>query len=221
MNERGRILVIGGEKGGVGKSTIATNLSVSLTNKGAEVIIVDTDLQKTSINWIDRRNKLIEEGKNIPRVHGVLKDGNVRDIVKELADKYDIVIIDAAGTDSKSLRTSLTIADHLYTPIKASQADLETLPHMCQMVDAAKDINENLESKIIISMAPTNPFINEVEEASELLNDFSDYFKISNIFIRERKVYRDALLEGMGVVELHNDKARNEIEQLTKELLGE
>lgn len=221
MSERGRIIVVGGEKGGVGKSTITTNLAVSLTIQGAEVIIIDTDLQKTSISWIDRRNQLIEQGGDIPRIHGVSKDGNVRDIVQELAGKYDVVLIDAAGTDSKSLRTSLTIADILYTPIKASQADLETLPHMCQMVDAAKDLNENLISRIVISMAPTNPLINEIREASELLNNFTKYFSISKIFIKERKIYRDALLEGRGVVEMNNQKASLEIQELSKELLNE
>jgi len=53
---RGQIILIGGEKGGVGKSTITTNIAVEMSYRKAEVMIIDTDPQKTSINWIDRRN---------------------------------------------------------------------------------------------------------------------------------------------------------------------
>jgi len=60
---RGQIILIGGEKGGVGKSTITTNIAVEMSYRKAEVIIIDTDPQKTSINWIDRRNELIEKDK--------------------------------------------------------------------------------------------------------------------------------------------------------------
>ncbi len=132
---RGQIILIGGEKGGVGKSTITTNIAVEMSYRKAEVMIIDTDPQKTSINWIDRRNELIETGNlNVPRISGVSKDGNVKDIIKDFVTKYDLVLIDASGRDSQSLRTGLTVADKFYCPIRASQADLETLPHICKII---------------------------------------------------------------------------------------
>ena len=95
---RGQIILIGGEKGGVGKSTITTNIAVEMSYRKAEVIIIDTDPQKTSINWIDRRNELIETDKlNLPRISGVSKDGNVKDIIKDFCNRthsqYRIVAI--------------------------------------------------------------------------------------------------------------------------------
>jgi len=208
MVTRGQIILIGGEKGGVGKSTIATNIAVEMSYRKAQIIIIDTDPQKTSINWIDRRNELIETSNlNYPKITGVSKDGNIKDIIKDFVTKYDIVLIDASGRDSQSLRTGLTVADKFYCPIRASQADLETLPHICKIIEAAKDFNEHLISKAIISCAPTNPLINEVEEAKNLLSDFTEYLSLSKTFIRDRKIYRDALLQGKGVVELSNIKA--------------
>ena len=77
MVTRGQIILIGGEKGGVGKSTIATNIAVEMSYRKAQIIIIDTDPQKTSINWIDRRNELIETSNlNYPKITGVSKDGN-------------------------------------------------------------------------------------------------------------------------------------------------
>ena len=220
MITRGQIILIGGEKGGVGKSTIATNIAVEMSYRKAQIIIIDTDPQKTSINWIDRRNELIETSNlNYPKITGVSKDGNIKDVIKDFVTKYDIVLIDASGRDSQSLRTGLTVADKFYCPIRASQADLETLPHICKIIEAAKDFNEHLISKAIISCAPTNPLINEVEEAKNLLSDFTEYLSLSKTFIRDRKIYRDALLQGKGVVELGNIKATLEIKNLVNEIL--
>jgi chromosome partitioning protein len=221
MKERGQIILIGGEKGGVGKSTIATNLGVELAQRGAEVIIVDTDPQKTSVNWIDRRNDLISSGiPNIIKISGVSKCGNIKDIIQDFVYKYDIVLIDGAGRDSQALRTGLTVADKFLCPIKASQADLETLPHICEVIGAAKDFNSYLRTMTVISCAPTNPQINEIKEAKNLLRDFSEYLSLMNNFIRERKVYRDAMLEGRGVVEMNNEKAKKEFKNFVDEVLG-
>ena len=53
------IILIGSEKGGVGKSTLATNLATALALKGSDIILVDADRQSTSANWSqDRKEKL-------------------------------------------------------------------------------------------------------------------------------------------------------------------
>lgn len=221
MTSRAQIIVIGGEKGGVGKSTITTNLAVELVRRGAAVMIIDTDPQKTAINWVDRRNELLANNTQIEiaRVSGVSKFGNIKDTIQDFINKYDVILIDSAGRDSQSLRTGLTIADKFYCPIRASQADLETLPHVCNIIATARDFNEKLISKAVISCAPTNPQINEVKNAQILLSDFANDLGLIKIFIRERKVYRDALLEGKGVVEMNNPKAIDEFRKFTDEIL--
>lgn len=220
MTSRGQIIIIGGEKGGVGKSTITTNLAVELSIRGAEVIVIDTDPQKTAVNWIDRRNELISNNSDkLKKISGVSKCGNIKDIIQDFVNKYDVVLIDGAGRDSQALRTGLTIADKFFCPIRASQADLETLPHVCNIIKIAKDFNENLICKVVISCAPTNPRINEVKEAQALLSNFSEYLDLLNVFVRERKVYRDAMLEGKGVVEMSNKIAKEEFEHFVNAVM--
>lgn len=216
--ERAQIIVIGGEKGGVGKSTIATNVAVEIVTLGAKLMLIDSDPQKTSLNWVDRRNEL---NPMLPKVFGVSKEGNVREIIKEFASNYDIVLLDASGRDSKSLRTALTICDKFYCPVKPSQADLETLPHVCELINASKDINERLRAYAIVSMASPNYNIKDHTEASSLINDLHHYLELSKSIIMERKVYRDALLQGKGVTELQNNKATTEIKTLVKEMINE
>lgn len=216
--ERAQIIVIGGEKGGVGKSTITTNVAVEMVSQGARLMLIDSDPQKTSLNWIDRRNEL---NPTFSKIFGVSKEGNVREIIKELSINYDIILLDASGRDSKSLRTALTICDKFYCPIKPSQADLETLPHVCELISASSDINDKLKSYAIISMASPNYRTNDHTEASSSINDLNNYLKLSKSVIMERKVYKDALLQGKGVTELQNNKASLEIKKLVQEIINE
>ena len=67
-------------------------------------------------------------------------------------------------------------------------------------------------------MAPTNPVIHEETDARECLIDYPE-IKLLATMIRDRKVYRDAMSEGLGVVEMDNPKAKMEIKKLVEEIL--
>jgi chromosome partitioning protein len=207
------ILLLGGEKGGTGKSTLSTNLAVWLAREGRDVILVDTDRQRTSSHFVDRRNG---QG-DLPVIHSAEKYGNVFDTVRDLATRYEYVLVDAGGRDSEELRTAMVAAQKLYVPLKASQPDLETSVHMNDLVKLARGMNPHLDANLVISMGPTHPAVHEDEEAVELLSELNQ-FRMSATVIRERKAYRDAMAEGKGVVEMGNDKAVAEIEALAREI---
>jgi chromosome partitioning protein len=209
------ILLLGGEKGGTGKSTIATNLAVWLAGKNRDVILVDTDRQMTASNWVDRRNQI----DGMVTVNCAEKHGNVFHALQDLSKRYDEVIVDAGGRDSEELRSALVAVDYLYVPLKASQPDLETSVHMNELVQLAHGMNEKLKARLVISMAPTNPSIKEAEEAQELLTELPE-FQLSSAVICERKIYRDAMSDGHGVIEMNNGKAVAEIEALANEIYG-
>jgi chromosome partitioning protein len=211
---RGALLVlIGNQKGGVGKSTLATNIAAILAQQGDDVVLVDADRQSTAANWVADRGK----DKDLPRVHCVQKYDNIRETLIDLNARYTHVVVDAAGRDSRELRTGMTAADVLIVPFRPSQPDLDVLPHMQEVISQAKDYNPDLHVMGVITMAPTNPVINETREAKECLADYPD-IQLSSTLIRDRKIYRDAMSEGRGVVEMNNSKARAEIELLIGEV---
>lgn len=209
------ILLVGGEKGGVGKSTLGSNLAVVMAKRGVDVMLLDADPQGTASKWIGRRN---DAGRQV--IHCAQKTGEVFATAKDLAKRYELVIVDAGGRDSKELRSAMMAADVMLMPIQASIADLETLEHMSEVISMAKSINMGLQVKAVITRAPTNPSITEVAEARELLADYPE-IELAKSIIRDRKVYRDALLEGCGVVEMNNSKARAEVQLLSYEIFGE
>jgi chromosome partitioning protein len=175
-------------------------------------MLLDSDPQATSARWVERRNSIA-----YPPVHCTQKTGDVYKTAIDLGQRYQHVIIDAGGRDTRELRTAMVAADLFYIPVRASQADLETLPHVNELVGLARGMNPALKAFAIVSMAPTNPMISELDDAKELLRDFEE-LRLSEAVIRDRKIYRDALLEGKGVTEMSNQLARAEISFLAKEI---
>jgi chromosome partitioning protein len=212
------IVMIGGEKGGTGKTTIATNLAAYLATVGHDVLLVDADPQFNAANWAARRQGAEHPVKPVVCVQ---KTGDIRSTLQDQAKRYSYVIVDSGGRDSQELRSGLLAADIFYTPIRASQPDLETIPKVAKLVEQTMLYNPHLQVRSILSMASSNTFIRgELEGATEFLGDFAQVLPVSKAVIRDRKVYRDAAIEGYGVVEMDNETARAEITTLAEEIFG-
>jgi chromosome partitioning protein len=209
------IILVGSQKGGVGKSTTAVNISVALAIKGHDIILVDADRQSSASNWADDR----KENPNLPKVHSTQKYDNIRETLLDFNNRYDYVIVDAAGRDSRELRTGMTAAHILIIPLRPSQLDLNTLPKMQEIITQAKDLNPNLKAFGLITMSPTNPIISESDDAREILKNYPAITLLKSS-ISDRKVYRDAMIEGLGVIEMDNSKAKQEINKLLAEVLA-
>lgn len=212
------IILIGGEKGGTGKTTIATNLAAMRVIKGHDVLLVDTDKQGSASAWSD-----IRDTNNIKiRVPNVQKFGsNLASDIKDFKNRYEDIIIDAGGRDSVELRASMTIADLMYVPVQASQFDIWTLSIMNDLVSQAKGFNTNLTPYILINRAATNPIVNEVEEAKSVLYDFEN-LKLLPLVLKERISYRKAAKNGLAIIELEKQdiKAISEITMFYNEVFN-
>ncbi len=68
-------------------------------------------------------------------------------------------------------------------------------------------------------MTPHDPSPKEVLDAKEFLKEF-DHIGLADTSIGYRKIYKQALLEGLGVVVMHNSKARAEIQLLSYEVIA-
>lgn len=203
------IVLLGSQKGGCGKSTLATNLAAALAHS-CDVVLLDADTQGTSAQWSQDR-----EETDLPKVACVQKYNNVTKTIRDLAGRYDHVVIDAGGHDSQELRTALLAVDVVLCPFRPSQADVDTAPQLVEVTTAAKDFNEHLQVSAVLALCPTNPLVREIQEAREYLRDI-DGLLVLNCLIYDRKVYRDSLSTGLGVVESKNKKAAAEIWSLVK-----
>lgn len=207
------VIVFGSQKGGCGKSTLAINTACYLKREGKDVVLLDADIQQSAANWVrDREHAQLQE------VHCIQRYGDIKNTLKDLANRYEYIIVDVAGHDSKELRTAMLMADKLIVPFRPSQLDLDTLPHLSEVIDQAKIFNEKLKSYGLLTLAPTNPANQERKQALDYLSDFPILIPLSAM-IHERKVYRDVISQGKGVLESNNAKAIEEFTQFMLEIL--
>ena len=212
------IILIGGEKGGTGKTTLATNLAAMRALAGRDVLLIDTDPQGSANYWTQSR----DDEQVTPRVACVQKFGKgLPAEVKDLEHRYQDIIIDAGGRDSVELRSAMVVTQKVYIPIQPSQFDIWTLNQMDELVETAKGFNPDLQARVIISRSSTNPSVHESDDTGKLLADFPN-LDLANVTIRDRIAYRKAAKDGLGVIELKpkDPKAVEEMEALYQEVFG-
>ncbi len=214
------IVLFGGEKGGTGKTTLATNMAAMLALKGRDVLLLDTDRQGTASFWATIR----EDTEIEPRIPCVQKFGKgLAAQVRDLADRYDEIIIDAGGRDSMELRYSLGVCDRAYIPVQPFQFDIWTIRQMEELVEMAQGLNENLQAYIVLNRVSTNPAVREDEETREFFHaEGFEHLGLLDSVIRDRIAFRKSSREGLSVVEWKQDKkAVNEMDRLFQEVYCE
>ena len=212
------LVLIGGEKGGTGKSTLAINLAAERALAGRDVLLVDTDVQGSASYWAQVR----DEAGVTPRVGCVQKFGKgLQTELKDLARRYEDIIIDAGGRDSVELRASLVVAEKAYIPVQASQFDIWTLDHLDELVATAQEFNSALRGFVVIARASPNPLVSEAEGARTILADYA-HLTVAHSIIHDRIAYRRSAREGLAVSELSppDRKATAEIALLYKEVFN-
>lgn len=141
---RGRVIVVGNEKGGSGKSTVAIHIAIALMKAGQSVATIDLDSRQRSFtNYVENRRawaRHIGRDLEIPDHYRIEQKGDyptaddaaaecaaLVEAVETLADNHGIVIIDTPGHNHHLMRLAHSMADTLITPLNDSFVDLDVL----------------------------------------------------------------------------------------------
>jgi chromosome partitioning protein len=219
------IILTAAQKGGVGKSTTAVNIAAVLAKQGQTPLLFDSDPQPTATNWWAARGLYHPD---YPAILSRQEYGDIGYILNDLTDQYQTIIVDAAGHDSVEMRSAMTVCDILLIPFQPSQPDLETIPHMCDVVNKAKSVNPKLKAYAFLSIAPTNVMRTVIDQSRQVITDaIANYPVISllSTVIYNRAVYAACMSEGLGVVEMDGkspsiEKAKEEVRQLVQEVMS-
>ena len=210
-------VVVGGIKGGSGKTTLATNLAVIRSLEGKKVLLVDADEQKSASDWAQQRATLnIEDLLTTIQLSGK----GVYSQLQKMGADYDDVIIDVGGRDTTSQRSALTIADLFLIPFKPRSLDIWTVGAVKAMISEIRAVNPGLVCIAMINQADSRGSDND--DALQILKETSDILCFEGS-IGHRKSFGNAAAEGLGVVELkeQDKKATQEIRALYEYVYNE
>jgi len=143
-----RVIVVGNEKGGAGKSTIAIHLTSALLHGGARVAIMDLDLRQSSLArfyrnrtaWLASQPEvsLPEPLARHPALDGVaLARTEPAEQMACFEEAFaaghqdaDFLVIDTPGGDTPLSRAAHARADLIVTPMNDSFVDFDMLGHV-------------------------------------------------------------------------------------------
>jgi len=182
-------ILIANSKGGCGKSTLATNLSVALALGGQTVLLADADRQRSSLAWAERR----------PRTATPVTVADWTKGVGEIPKDVTRLVIDGpAGLRKDDFDTLVDQADLVIMPVLPSTFDHEASAAFLEKLDAVKSIRKNRKGVAIVG----NRMRDRTRAAERLDRFLSGLGHTVVARLRDSQVYSDAAATGLSVFEI-------------------
>ena len=209
------IIAVLNQKGGAGKSTLATNLARALQLRDRRVLIADADPQQSTVQWREAYDAT-GGGDDMPSVVGVDRDRFDSDL-KTVGDAFDVVVIDGAPRMDARVKAALRAADLVLIPVQPSAFDVKATAPLVEMLRMQHDYTPGRpKAAFVVSRQIAGTLLaGEVESALERYE-----LPIFEGRVTQRVAYQEAAGLGVGVQDYEpSGKAALEIEAIADETL--
>lgn len=200
-------------KGGVGRSTIATNLAAALSLHQPTALI-DCDMpQGTSASWYTLRQSEVPSDTLL-----LATARNYQELIqraKECAARCSYLVIDGPPRLAEMTRAIMMLSDLSLVPLGASAAEIWSTTDLLRTIDEARTYKPSVDARIVWTRLRSH-----TREAQELKDAVHQELKLKELraALGYRVAYSEALARGLSAEEWLDSQAHEEVRALTNEV---
>lgn len=211
-----KIIAVGGQKGGAGKSTLVLSMAVAMAEAGIPVTLVDADGQGTLTTWFQDYSASAHDG-HAPMTLQRVEEAGVRALLMQLGARTEpgVVWVDLDGRNSAAQRAAMTVANVFLIPVRPGAADVWALGDMITLIEQALALNPALTARIVLNAMDRTQLARDVRAS---LRDVP--IEVLGSELGYRLDFRESMGAGEGpTLYRPTEAAAHEVRALLKELL--
>jgi chromosome partitioning protein len=204
------VLALLNQKGGVGKTTLATNIATALALRGKKVFYIDADQQGSGLDWSAAR-----KGPLLFPVVGLPRDTLHREIAA-LSKPYEWVIIDGPPRVYSVAKSAIAASDMVIIPVQPSPYDVWAAKEIVDLISEITVIKADLKAVFAINRKIVGTAIGR-----DVVESFATYpLPILKAAVSQRVGFAESAATGQTVLETDpHGHAAQEISALVTEIM--
>ncbi|RKP44961.1 ParA family protein [Trinickia fusca] len=195
------VIVVANPKGGVGKSTLSTNLAGSFAANGEWVALADLDRQQSSHTWLALRPE------SLPAIEAWQVDPEVP--AKPPRGLERAVVDTPAGLHGTRLAAALDVADKVIVPLQPSMFDILATQHFLERLAKEKAVRKGRIEVGVVGMR-----VDARTRSAEQLHRFVESLELTVLgFLRDTQNYVQLAAHGLTLWDVAKSRVERDLEQ--------
>ena len=193
------VIVVANPKGGVGKTTLSSNIAGYLASRGHAVMLGDADRQQSARTWLSLRPA------GLPRI--TAWEVSHDDVVRPPKGTTHVVLDTPAGLHGKRFDEVMKIADKVIIPLQPSIFDIHATHEFVRQLMTHRRSDK-------VSMAIVGMRTREGTISSDQLRGFLDGVKLPVLgFVRDTQNYVHLAAHGLTLWDVSSNRFERDLEQ--------